>query len=245
MALVIIKKYGCCWLVLGLISAVPVVSAAQYTETGAQSLELLNTDPQHRKSFAKTWDITDSDISRYQAIMKGKRGVWSPDIDPLLALGVHAQNSAERQRFAELYVKAEFERTERELAFQREVDAAWKRLYPTTLPVSGLRAAANKAIPEPLTERLALFVSQQCDICPALMAKTLKRAKQLAVSVDIYLVDSAGNDGLLARWAQAEGISPELVKQGAITLNHIANEGPKEAPALYIKRKGMNWEREQ
>ncbi|STE82362.1 integrating conjugative element protein, PFL_4693 family [Escherichia coli] len=71
----------------------------------------------------------------------------SPGLDPLTVLGIEARTDAERRQLAEKWVKAEYERTEKELAFQREVNAAWKRLYPGVMPVSlgkGGRAAERQ-----------------------------------------------------------------------------------------------------
>ena len=61
--------------------------------------------------------------------MKGPRGIQSPGLDPLSTLGIEAQTPAERRKFAEKWVKEEFIRTQKELDFQREVNAAWQRLY--------------------------------------------------------------------------------------------------------------------
>ncbi len=62
--------------------------------------------------------------------MQGKRGIWSPGLDPITALGVHADTDAKRQRLAELYVRQEYKRTQDELAFQKAVNRAWARLFP-------------------------------------------------------------------------------------------------------------------
>ncbi len=63
--------------------------------------------------------------------MEGPRGIQSPGLDPLTVLGIEARTDAERRVLAlKKWVKAEYERTEKELAFQREVNAARKRLYP-------------------------------------------------------------------------------------------------------------------
>lgn len=37
---------------------------------------------------ARQWGLSDSDWSRYQTLMKGERGIMSPGLDPLTALGV-------------------------------------------------------------------------------------------------------------------------------------------------------------
>ena len=69
--------------------------------------------------------------------MRGRRGVWTPGADPLLVLGAHARTEAERRRFAEAFVRAEHERVEGELAFERAVQAAWARLFPGELRLEG------------------------------------------------------------------------------------------------------------
>ncbi|KTY06313.1 conjugal transfer protein, partial [Salmonella enterica subsp. enterica serovar Senftenberg] len=48
---------------------------------------------------AQQWGLTDSEWQHYQQLRQGERGIWSPGLDPLTALGVEANNDAERQRF--------------------------------------------------------------------------------------------------------------------------------------------------
>ncbi|WP_406948045.1 hypothetical protein [Proteus mirabilis] len=56
--------------------------------------------------------------------MKGWRGIQSLGLDPLTTLGIEARSDEERCRLAEKWVQQEFAWAEKELAFQREVDAA-------------------------------------------------------------------------------------------------------------------------
>ncbi|ENB4055078.1 TIGR03759 family integrating conjugative element protein, partial [Escherichia coli] len=118
---------------------------SQHTQSATQSLQ----------QQAGRWGLSEEDWGRYQALMAGPRGIQSPGLDPLTALGIEARTPAERRAYAEKWVKEEYARTEKELAFQREVDAAWKRLYPGKLPVSmgntGVLAGDTGG-------RLALFV---------------------------------------------------------------------------------------
>jgi integrating conjugative element protein (TIGR03759 family) len=72
-------------------------------------------------------------------------------------LGIEARNDAERRHYAKLWVRQEYERTEKELKFQREVDAAWKRLMPNMLRVNMGNAAG---IAHDSGGRLALFVRE-------------------------------------------------------------------------------------
>ncbi|MGP2504171.1 TIGR03759 family integrating conjugative element protein [Pantoea ananatis] len=162
---------------------------------------------------AQQWGLSDSDWSRYQTLMKGERGIMSPGLDPLTALGVETDNSAERRRLAELWVKHEYQRTEKELAFQRDVNAAWLRLYPEALAVNmGANAAG---IAHDTQGRLALFLKENCSRCDARLAAVLADNRP----VDLYLVGIDSDDGLRA-WAVKHNIPVEKVRSRQITLNH-------------------------
>ena len=162
---------------------------------------------------AQQWGLSDSDWSRYQTLMKGERGIMSPGLDPLTALGVETDNSAERRRLAELWVKHEYQRTEKELAFQRDVNAAWLRLYPETLAVNmGANAAG---IAHDTQGRLALFLKENCSRCDARLAAVLADNRP----VDLYLIGIDSDDGLRA-WAVKHNIPVEKVRSRQITLNH-------------------------
>lgn len=162
---------------------------------------------------AQQWGLSDSDWSRYQTLMKGERGIMSPGLDPLTALGVETDNSAERRRLAELWVKHEYQRTGKELAFQRDVNAAWLRLYPETLAVNmGANAAG---IAHDTQGRLALFLKENCSRCDARLAAVLADNRP----VDLYLVGIDSDDGLRA-WAVKHNIPVEKVRSRQITLNH-------------------------
>lgn len=162
---------------------------------------------------AQQWGLSDSDWSRYQTLMKGERGIMSPGLDPLTALGVETDNRAERRRLAELWVKHEYQRTEKELAFQRDVNAAWLRLYPETLAVNmGANAAG---IAHDTQGRLALFLKENCSRCDARLAAVLADNRP----VDLYLVGIDSDDGLRA-WAVKHNIPVEKVRSRQITLNH-------------------------
>ena len=179
---------------------------SQHTQSTTQSLQ----------QQAGRWGLSEEEWGRYQALMAGPRGIQSPGLDPLTALGIEARTPAERRAYAEKWVKEEYARTEKELAFQREVDAAWQRLYPGKLPVSmgntGVLAGDTGG-------RLALFVkAKDCASCDTRLSKVLASGKP----VDIYLVDSQGKDGVLRQWAREHNIPPEKVRSRHITLNHDA-----------------------
>ncbi len=172
-----------------------------------------SSSQQNTQLQAQQWGLSASDWSRYQTLMKGERGIMSPGLDPLTTLGVETDNSAERRRLAELWVRHEYQRTEKELAFQREINAAWLRLYPETLAVNmGANAAG---IAHDTQGRLALFLKENCSRCDARLAAVLADNRP----VDLYLVGIDSDDGLRA-WAVKHNIPMEKVRSRQITLNH-------------------------
>ncbi|HFQ3056589.1 TPA: TIGR03759 family integrating conjugative element protein [Enterobacter hormaechei] len=184
-------------------SAQSSISTSQESSTGVLSAQ----------QQAQQWGLSDSDWSRYQTLMKGDRGIMSPGLDPLTALGVETDNSAERRRLAELWVKHEYQRSEKELAFQREINAAWLRLYPETLAVNMGSNAAG--IAHDTQGRLALFVKENCSRCDARLAAVLADDRP----VDIYLV-GGNSDEAIRTWAIRHNIPVEKVRSRQITLNH-------------------------
>ncbi|HIG3497130.1 TPA: TIGR03759 family integrating conjugative element protein [Klebsiella pneumoniae] len=194
-----------------------MTSAATVRTSSAQSsistLQESSTGVLSAQQQAQQWGLSDSDWSRYQTLMKGDRGIMSPGLDPLTALGVETDNSAERRRLAELWVRHEYQRSEKELAFQREINAAWLRLYPETLAVNMGSNAAG--IAHDTQGRLALFVKENCSRCDARLAAVLADDRP----VDIYLV-GGNSDEAIRTWAIRHNIPVEKVRSRQITLNH-------------------------
>lgn len=133
-------------------------------------------------SAAKAWRLNASDWQRYQDLQAGPRGTWSPGLDPITTLGLSAETDAERRRFAEMLVEAEKLRIEQELAFQKEYDAAWKRLYPDLIPVmrSGSSVPGTDAASPP--RRHACWYSFHRNVKPArLWLSAWSRAAQHSI----------------------------------------------------------------
>jgi hypothetical protein len=79
---------------------------------------------------ASEWGLQPQEWARYRELMDGPLGIYSPNLDPLSALGIEARTDEERRRYAELQVQVEARRVEKLLAYQRAYDAAWQRLNP-------------------------------------------------------------------------------------------------------------------
>src|ERR1700743_3496374 len=51
---------------------------------------------------AAGWGLKQEEWQRFRRVMEGPLGIYSPNLDPLTALGIEARDSAEQQRYAEL-----------------------------------------------------------------------------------------------------------------------------------------------
>lgn len=177
-----------------------------------------STQKKYQEEQASHWGITEQEWQRFEEIKKGPRGHWSPNLDPLTTLGIEAETDAERQKYAELQVKMEFERVEKELAYQRAYTAAFKRLYPNRLPVENLGKpkATNSSMSMATSQRFSVFIKQNCAACN----KHVKDLQKTNASFDIYMVDSNNDDSAIRKWATNVGINPQKVLSKSITLNH-------------------------
>lgn len=226
---------------IALLAAVSVpVWAQQGQETQATRIDQTQID-QSAQRPAQAWGLDQQEYQRYQSIMQGPRGTWSPDLDPLTALGLEAQSDAERQKYAEMLVEAERKRVEAELAFQRAYDDAWTRLYPNDRPVHPFTTKGGENATQSVfgssagvsSQRLNVVVATQgCEQCVA----TVKRLISRGAAMDIWVVDANGDDSRIRAWAAKVGIPPEQVRAGGITLNHggsldvDTSELPRVAP---------------
>lgn len=205
---------------------------------------------------ARDWGLTPEEWTRYKQLMRGPLGIYSPNIDPLTALGTEARSESERQHIAELQVRMEAQRVEKLFTYQRAYDAAWKRVFPTLPPfepsastrLSNPSFNSPQATPAGATQsdptRLAVFVKEDCPTCD-------QRVKDLAsagTAFDLYMVGSRGDDARIQAWASRLKINPAKVRAGTITLNHDAGRwysmgGPGSLPAVLHSVNGR-WTRE-
>jgi integrating conjugative element protein (TIGR03759 family) len=203
-----------------LMSIAGVTTAQTHTATSsaAASIERASPTTAPEEARAHAWGLNATEWSRYQQLMQGPLGIYSPNLDPLTALGIEARSDAERQHYAELQVRAEAQRVQKELIYQQAYDAAWKRLYPDQVPVRSLILTPRSGASIAHTGRLTVFIKDDCPACDA-------RVRQLQASdtaFDIYMVGSRGDDARIRAWAQRVGIDPTKVRARMITLNHDA-----------------------
>lgn len=199
--------------------------------------------------LAREWGLTSEEWRRYSELMRGPLGIYSPNLDPLTALGIEARSAAERRHFAQLQVQAEGKRAEKTLAYQRAYDEAWREIYPGLRPVLAAEGAqtdaprSSAATPDG-SGRLAVFVKDNCPACD-------ERVRQLQAAnrpFDIYMVGSQHDDKRIRQWAARAGIDPSKVLAHVVTLNHdegrwLSLGGTGALPAVVSEVDGQ-WRRD-
>ncbi len=222
----------------------PVPLSAQYKKIEKSESELHQSSPRAASELARKaerWNLSETEYKRYLQLMRSERGLWSPGLDPLTALGVSAESGAERRRYAELFVAKEYERSRKELEFQRAVDAAWKRLYPDIgrLSQRTLRGLGHHR----RVQRYALVVRPGCERCDALLDEQLAGFIESAPEgVDVYVAGLAGDDLALRDWVAQRTDLLGAIKRGRVTVNHGAGfESQVELPLVYGKSGEGQW----
>jgi len=196
----------------------------QGAETRRSTLDY-SSSQRSAADHAQDWNLSSSEWGRYQSLMQGPRGLWSPDLDPLYVLGIYAETVADRRRFAELVVQQEFERIEKELAFQREVTAAWTRMYgnvPMIDPAKmGLGVEKRQRPPSGTaagTKTTFLFVSAAgCAGCSGTVERWVRQVRRPPeLTLRIY-VTGANTRAQQAQWISDQGLN-ELVRAGRVVV---------------------------
>jgi integrating conjugative element protein (TIGR03759 family) len=207
----------------------------------SQERPALDADLDER--LARDWGLQTEELTRYRQLMQGPLGVYSPNLDPLTALGIEARTDEERRRYAELQVQTEARRAEKTLAYQRAYDDAWKRLHPTLQPVV-LNDAGDALAATGAPGRLAVFVKDDCPPCE----QRVRQLQAAGTTFDVYVVGSRQDDARIRQWAAKVGIEPAKVHAQIITLNHdggrwlsIGVQG--ELPAIVREVNGL-WQRQ-
>lgn len=154
---------------------------------------------------AQAWGLTIQEWDRFESIKASPASWEMTKSNPLSVLGRSARTSQERRKYAEMLVHYEKNMADGLLTFTQARRVAWKRLYPD-LPI----------VKSSFPQRVMLFVSKTCTSCD----QAIRDWRRKGATVDIYMVDSLGDDKALRQWAMKAGIRKADVDEGDITLNH-------------------------
>lgn len=219
-------------------------SASSATRVTATESEATLAAKQEQR-LAEAWGLKQDEWTRYRALMQGPLGIYSPNLDPLTALGIEARSDSERTRYAELQARLEGVRVDKLLAYQRAYDDAWKRLYPS---LERVRTTQDRVGQQPnasaVSSHLAVFIKADCPACDA-RVRTLQASGHL---FDIYVVGTRGDDAAIRAWASRVGIDAKKVHERAITLNHDAGRwlavGDGGSFPAVLREVNGQWQRE-
>ena len=182
---------------------------------------------EHEKSLAKQWMLKETDWLKYKQIMSGPRGVWSPGLDPLTALGVSETDLTERKRYADIWIKVETKRTELELAFEVQRQIAAKEFHGDTLLINNTEWIKdwekNRA---KIRIQVLFFADVSCKKECKEKFNTLYASVGRTTRLDIYFSKGASTTEI-GEWAAYMKIPPEVVKSRAVTLNFDEGEYSK------------------
>lgn len=153
---------------------------------------------QEEKIKAKYWHLKESEYAQYLFMMKyTPRGLWSPDIDPPIALGNNATTEQERMYYAHLMNQIELDRREAEGAFQlagiKDIDnrlkaIGWKNSDERRKVQKG---EFSKTLPGDKMTLRSLFIDMsECDSdCRDWSIKKIITTSR-TVQLDIYVANS-------------------------------------------------------
>ncbi|MEW8322480.1 MAG: TIGR03759 family integrating conjugative element protein [Candidatus Thiodiazotropha taylori] len=163
------------------------------------------------------WGLSESETERYQRIMKGPRGNWTPNLSPLQVLGINAESVQERQHYARRLAIIEHDRLVRERAFETTYLAEYAKLFPKMPLYDGAPSIAKKQ--KVKNTRKRLNITLPCDIesvCYKRIAPTLAKATFRPVDLYFFGIQSIED---IQSWARDTGINPDFVQKKLITLN--------------------------
>ncbi len=197
------------------------VSAAE--KTSSKLVYSATDNAKAASTFAEMWGLTEDDVDKYNLIMQGPRGVFSPDIAPPLALALEENNHSEKTRYLTIYVKLEYDRTRKDLETSRMYDQIFKELYSEPVINNSILFKDKDEYIRP-SDRFVIFIDSQCKDCKGkLLMGLMKSAGFPNNPTDIYVINLASENDL-HKWATENGISVEDVQKGAVTLNLIQKE---------------------
>ncbi|MDO8825994.1 TIGR03759 family integrating conjugative element protein [Methylophaga sp.] len=202
---------------------------ASTTETRSAVTESSTTQTEQKHI---QWGLSAAEYARYEDLMEGIRGSISPDtISPLEVLGIHAQNEAERKKYARMWADMMEQDTERVLAFQRAYDQAWRdkgdkalidiAQIQSQLPVTP-QQSSQPSISSSTKKMILATKLSGCDSCDKKIQQLLTTMLvDRSIQLDVFFSDSSDKENSVIRqWAMQNRIDAELLRSRRITLNH-------------------------
>ena len=219
-------------ILLALTSSLSFGSEAQNGSGFSVSVDEIKRDSEIEISAA-AWGVTRGEWLRYEALMKGDAKFQFKNANPLRVLGMYSDDPVERDRYAEMQVRDEYERLKRFLEFNRlyklkeiaflkdkplydkEHIAKVRALYEGSLGVSSDASQSKGLDPGDV---LVIFIDINDPLSRDLFSKVNElRNSTIGAKIDIYFMNS--DEAGISAWANEVGIARSMVDRGLITLN--------------------------
>lgn len=198
------------------------------------------TQPQNQTQSSpwEAWGLTEGDWQRYETLMQGPRGNWTPTLDPISVLGSHAQTDEERTRLARLASELQLARLKAEKAWSDAFLHEWSRYTNEQIRAQGLDLPTTTKLRDlTVLDELVLIADVACsNKCSRIMTPLISGN----FSVDIFFVGNPSRDEI-TQWAKSMGITPEMVNSHKrITLNLDTQQfaqklGNNPLPLLFVR----------
>ncbi|MDC5870291.1 hypothetical protein OPW39_15895 [Vibrio europaeus] len=203
----------------------------------------------NEQTQADLWDLSKDDYQRFKAILQSPRAYTTPKLDknPVLALGVMARSPQERKKYADKWVKIQFEQNVQTIVWALEVEEAWERNYPGIPRFTyGLHDKKHHSASE-MVDKASAFDRKKiwlkvddCGSCETELANLLRKLSNKSISgIDIFIegIEASNvNNKIVGRWAAKNGISQKVVQKQIVTLNYATrNKRPNNTQLPHIE----------
>lgn len=170
--------------------------------------------------FLNQVGLDSAAYKRYEALINTK-GLVEKTIkdDPVIVLGMYAENDDDRRKYAKMYMDREIERADRMMRFINIYYEVFDKEVGSKpmVDMSGFKSTSNKI--DLSNESLAVFFSIDCTQCKSFAANLQSLVKSSKIkSIDIYFKDHE-SDTEISDWAKEVGVDIGLVNSKQISLN--------------------------
>ncbi|MCI5764055.1 TIGR03759 family integrating conjugative element protein [Actinobacillus porcinus] len=230
---------------IGLLSYPCVTLASVSTSVNQQTSiqQNLNVDSLKQQKSAQQaaeWGLTTEEWKRYTELMVGERGMWSPNLDPLTALGIEAKTEAEKIKYARMLAERFRARVLKEVEFDKIYRQEYEKMYPNESAFS-----VEPHISQSVGRVIYFTRLENCNTCKADLGKILNHVNN-QTPIDIFVVGDNVTDDAIRKWAKDNRIDASKVQRRLITLNHDNGYWFKysfgKMPAAYQVQGGGQWQ---
>lgn len=212
--------------------------------TSDQDINKVTLTPE-QKHQALVWGLTEDQEKRYVLLMQNRSGLYyqKSQLTPVEILGINARTNNERQVYAVLDAKQEFERTGKLLAFNAAYHEAATQLknqldLPMIRPFDATKFSPYSYRPTALKphDQLMFFIHMNDAVKPVVSYLMAAIIKEPTISLNIYFVGKEVSKREIEAWARGQNIPSTMVNKRQITLNF--DQGKYDSLTIKMKKAG-------